>query len=93
MIEFAYKNNYHSCIQMASYEALYGHRCRYPFGWFEVGEASVRRRECVLKVDDCVFLKMSPMKGVMRFGIKGKLSLRYIGTYKILKMIIKVEYE
>ena len=39
LIEFAYNNSYHSSIQMAPYEALYGRRCRSPIGWFEVGEA------------------------------------------------------
>ena len=39
LIEFAYNNSYHSSIQMAPYEALYGRRCRSPVGWFEVGEA------------------------------------------------------
>ncbi|KAK4717930.1 hypothetical protein R3W88_016268 [Solanum pinnatisectum] len=33
------------------------------------------------------------MKGVMRFGKKGKLSPRYIGPYQILKCIGKVAYE
>ncbi|WMV24039.1 hypothetical protein MTR67_017424 [Solanum verrucosum] len=33
------------------------------------------------------------MKGVMRFGKKGKLSPRYVGTYKILKIVGKVAYE
>ncbi|WMV13586.1 hypothetical protein MTR67_006971 [Solanum verrucosum] len=33
------------------------------------------------------------MKGVMRFGKKGKLSPRYVGPYRILKMIGKVAYE
>ena len=33
------------------------------------------------------------MKGVMRFGKKGKLSLRYVGPYKILKRVGKVEYK
>ena len=35
LIEFAYINSYHSRIQMAPYEALYGNRCRYLVGWFE----------------------------------------------------------
>ena len=33
------------------------------------------------------------MKGVMRFEKKGKLSLRYVGPYKILKRVGKVTYE
>ena len=55
--------------------------------------ADVRRRELEFKVDDSVFLKVSPMKGVMRFGKKEKLSPRYVGPYKILKRIGKVADE
>ena len=55
--------------------------------------ADVRRRELEFQVDDCVFLNVSPMKGVLRFGKKGKLSPRYVGPYKILKRIGKVSYE
>ncbi|WMV30034.1 hypothetical protein MTR67_023419 [Solanum verrucosum] len=90
LIEFAYNNSHHSSIQMASYEALYGRRCRSPVGWFEV---DVRRKELEFQVDDWVFLKVSPMKGVMRFGKKGKLSPRYVDPYRILKRIGKVAYE
>jgi hypothetical protein len=35
------------------------------------------------KVGDRVFLKISPMKGVMRFGKKGKCSPRFIGPFEI----------
>ena len=38
LIEFAYNNSYHSSIQMAPFEALYGRKCRSPVGWFETGE-------------------------------------------------------
>ncbi|WMV41087.1 hypothetical protein MTR67_034472 [Solanum verrucosum] len=51
------------------------------------------RRELEFQVDDWVFLKVSPMKGVMRFGKKGKLSPRYVGPYRISKRIGKVSYE
>ena len=44
-------------------------------------------------VDDWVFLKVSPMKGVMRFGKKGKLSPRFIGPYRILRRVGRVAYE
>ncbi|XP_069151865.1 uncharacterized protein [Solanum lycopersicum] len=53
----------------------------------------VRRRELEFQVDDCVFLKVSPMKGVMRFGKKEKISPRYVGPYKNLKRVYKVTYE
>ncbi|XP_070054657.1 uncharacterized protein [Nicotiana tomentosiformis] len=45
------------------------------------------------KVDDWVFLKVSPMKGVMRFGKEGNLSPRYIGPYKIICRVGQVAYE
>ncbi|KAK4724590.1 hypothetical protein R3W88_027369 [Solanum pinnatisectum] len=44
-------------------------------------------------MDDWVYLKVSPMKGVMRFGKKGKLSPRYIGPYRISKSVGSVAYE
>jgi len=33
LVEFAYNNSYHSSIEMAPYEALYGRRCRSPVCW------------------------------------------------------------
>ena len=38
-------------------------------------------------------LKVSPMKGVMRFGKRGKLSPRYFGPFEVLKRIGEVAYE
>ncbi|XP_059284782.1 uncharacterized protein LOC132038074 [Lycium ferocissimum] len=53
----------------------------------------MRRRELEFAIGDKVFLKVSPMKGVMHFGRKGKLSPRYIGPYEITKRVGKVAYE
>ena len=36
--EFSYNNSYHSSIDMAPFEALYGRRCRSPIGWFDAFE-------------------------------------------------------
>ena len=47
--------------------------------------ADSRRRGLEFSIGDWVFLKVSPIKGVMRFGKKGKLSPRYIGRYKIIR--------
>ncbi|KAK4374933.1 hypothetical protein RND71_005610 [Anisodus tanguticus] len=55
--------------------------------------SDVRWRDLEFQVDDWVFLKISLMKGVMRFGKKGKLNPRYIGTYHIIRRIDKVAYE
>ena len=126
LIEFAYNNRYHSSIQMAPYEALYGRKCRSPIGWFDVGETKLigpdviqqavdkvkliqerllaaqsrqksyadnRRRDLEFQIGDWVFLKVSPMRGVMRFDRKEKLSPRYIGPYQIVRRIGKVAYE
>ena len=51
-----------------------------------------RRRELEFLVGDKVFLKVSPMKGVMRFGKKGKLSPRYIGPFEVLDRVGPVAY-
>ena len=39
-----------------------------------------------------MYLKISPMKGVVRFDKKGKLSSRYVGPYEILQRVGKVAY-
>ncbi|TMW83191.1 hypothetical protein EJD97_002534 [Solanum chilense] len=46
-----------------------------------------------LKVNDLVYLKVSPMKGALRFRKKQKLSPRYIGPYRISKSVGNVAYE
>ena len=51
------------------------------------------RRKVEFEVRDMVFLKVAPMKGVMRFGKKGKLSPRFVGPFEILKLIGKIAYE
>ena len=38
-------------------------------------------------------MKISPIKGVIRFGSKGKLSLRYVGPYEILQRVGEMSYE
>ena len=50
------------------------------------------RREMEYNVGDKVFLRVSPWKGVLRFGKKGKLSPRYIGPYEIVARIGPLAY-
>ncbi|WVZ89829.1 hypothetical protein U9M48_036185 [Paspalum notatum var. saurae] len=54
--------------------------------------ADVRRRDLSFKVDDHVYLKVSPMRGIRRFNMKGKLAPRYIGPFKILEKKGEVAY-
>ncbi|XP_077217960.1 uncharacterized protein LOC143852461 [Tasmannia lanceolata] len=54
--------------------------------------ADNRRREIKFEVDDNVLLKVSPTKGVMRFGVRGKLSPRFVGPYEIHEKIGKLAY-
>ena len=55
--------------------------------------ANSRRRNLEFEVGDMVFLKVAPMKGVLRFGRKGKLSPRFIGPFEILERIEPVAYK
>ena len=47
--------------------------------------ADTRRRELIFEVGDYVYLKVSPMRSVKRFNMKGKLAPRYIGSFKVLE--------
>ncbi|PHT33427.1 hypothetical protein CQW23_25227 [Capsicum baccatum] len=74
---------------MAPFEALYEMSCRSLIGSYEVGRTRLFRPDLVHQVME----KVSPMKGVMRFGKKWKLSPCYIGPYHITKTISGVAYE
>ncbi|GKE13617.1 putative reverse transcriptase domain-containing protein, partial [Tanacetum coccineum] len=68
LAKFSYNNSYHLSIRCAPFEAIYGRKCRSPVLWTDVGK--------VVKVGDRVLLKVSPWKGVIRFGKYGKLAPR-----------------
>ncbi|GJS50063.1 putative reverse transcriptase domain, ribonuclease H-like domain, aspartic peptidase domain protein [Tanacetum coccineum] len=55
--------------------------------------ANVRRKPLEFQVGDRVMLKVSPRKGIIRFGKQGKLNPRYIGPFKILKRVGPVAYK
>ncbi|CAN4093452.1 unnamed protein product [Withania somnifera] len=100
LAEFPYNNSYYSSIEMDPFEALYGRRCRSPIGWDSPRAAKSRQKSYVdhrlraleFGVGDGVFLRVSPMRGVIRFGRRGKLGPRYIGLYEILERVGDVAY-
>jgi hypothetical protein len=54
--------------------------------------ADKRRKPLYFLIGDYVYLKVSPMKGISRFGIKGKLAPRYIGPFPVLEQCGPVAY-
>ncbi|XP_057985315.1 uncharacterized protein LOC131170274, partial [Hevea brasiliensis] len=54
--------------------------------------ADPKRKDVEFMIGDHVFLRVSPMKGIMRFGKKGKLSPRFVGPFEILERIGAVAY-
>uniref|UniRef100_A0A251V6N1 Putative reverse transcriptase domain, Ribonuclease H-like domain protein n=1 Tax=Helianthus annuus TaxID=4232 RepID=A0A251V6N1_HELAN len=125
LVEFSYNNSYHTSIQAAPFEALYGRKYRSPLCWAEVGDSQITGPEIVVdatekiaqirqrmaaardrqkayadkrskplefQVGDRVLLKVSPWKGVVRFGKRGKLNPRYVGPFEITERIGPVAY-
>ncbi|GJZ74720.1 putative reverse transcriptase domain-containing protein [Tanacetum coccineum] len=55
--------------------------------------AYLKRKPMEFQVGDKVMLKVSPWKGVVRFGKRGKLNLRYVGPFKVLEQVGSVVYK
>ncbi|GJY82344.1 putative reverse transcriptase domain-containing protein [Tanacetum coccineum] len=55
--------------------------------------ADLKRKPMEFQVGDKVMLKVSPWKGVVRFGKRGKLNPRYVGPFKVLEKVRSVAYK
>ncbi|GJU82796.1 putative reverse transcriptase domain-containing protein [Tanacetum coccineum] len=55
--------------------------------------ANLKRKPMEFQVGDKVMLKVSPWKGVVRFGKRGKLNPRYVGPFKVLEKVRSVAYK
>ncbi|GJW56378.1 putative reverse transcriptase domain-containing protein [Tanacetum coccineum] len=91
LVEFSYNNSYHASylILAAPFEALYVQiRQRLQTAKDrQRSYANVRRKPLEFQVGDRVMLKVSPRKGVIHFGKRGKLNPWYIRPFKILKRV------
>nr|GEZ90589.1 reverse transcriptase domain-containing protein [Tanacetum cinerariifolium] len=86
LAEFSYNNNYHATIKAVPFVALYGRKCRSSVCWTEVGEAQILGPELIQETTEKI-------KGVVRFGKRGKLNLRYVGPFKVLERVGDVAYK
>ncbi|GJV20302.1 putative reverse transcriptase domain-containing protein [Tanacetum coccineum] len=97
LVEFSYNNSYHASIKAAPFEALYGRKCRSPVIQTardrQKSYADLKHKPIEFEVGDKVMLKVSPWKGVVRFGKRGKLNPRYVGPFKVLKKVRAVGYK
>ncbi|GJT54881.1 putative reverse transcriptase domain-containing protein [Tanacetum coccineum] len=93
LVEFSYNNSYYASIKAAPFEAFYGRKCRSPVCWTEKSYVDLKRKRMKFQVGDKVMLKVSPWKGVVRFGKRGKLNPRYVGPFKVLEKVGEVAYK
>nr|GFA70558.1 putative reverse transcriptase domain-containing protein [Tanacetum cinerariifolium] len=99
MVKFSYNDSYHASIKAAPYEALYRRKCRSLIKNHllaarsrQKSYADKRAKPLEFEVGDTVLLKVSPWKGVVRFGKRVKLSPHYNGPFKILARVGPVAY-
>ena len=55
--------------------------------------ADSKRKEVVYEIGDRAYLRVSPLLGVKRFGVKGKLAPRFVGPYRVLERMGEVAYK
>ncbi|GKA08549.1 putative reverse transcriptase domain-containing protein [Tanacetum coccineum] len=97
LVEFSYNNSNHSSVRCEPFEALYGRNYRSPIILKAARDrqksyADKRRKPLEFSVGDYVLLKVSPWKGVVRFGKKGKLAPRFVRPFEIVEKVGHVAY-
>nr|GFB52654.1 putative reverse transcriptase domain-containing protein [Tanacetum cinerariifolium] len=92
LFEFSYNNSYHATIKAASFEALYGRKCRLPVCWTEVEEAQILGPELIQETTEKIVLIKERMQAArdrqksyadlkckpMEFQVEDKLMLKVL---------------
>ena len=55
--------------------------------------ADSKRKEVTYEIGDRAYLRVSPLRGVKRFRVKGKLAPRFVGPYRVLERMGEVAYK
>ncbi|GJT04561.1 putative reverse transcriptase domain-containing protein [Tanacetum coccineum] len=95
-VEFSYNIIYHASIKAALFEALYDRKYSSPVwggGARQKSYADLKRKPMEFQVGDSVMPKVSPWKGVIHFGKRGKLNPRYVGPFKVLENVGAIAFK
>nr|GFC92385.1 putative reverse transcriptase domain-containing protein [Tanacetum cinerariifolium] len=103
LVEFSYNNSYHAIgeaqilgpglIQETTEKIVQIKQRMQAARDRQKSYADLKRKPTEFQVGDKAMLKVSPWKGVVRFGKRGKLNPRYVGPFKMLEEIGKVAYK
>nr|GEV52549.1 putative reverse transcriptase domain-containing protein [Tanacetum cinerariifolium] len=94
LVEFSYNNNYHAKSIQETIEKIVQIKQRMQAADDrQKSYADLKRKPMEFQVGDKVMLKVSPWKGVVRFGKRGKLNPRYVGPFKVLERVGHVAYK
>nr|GEU46375.1 putative reverse transcriptase domain-containing protein [Tanacetum cinerariifolium] len=86
---------YDASIKATSFEALYARKCRSPVCWADFRDAQLTGSELIHETTEKIVqikqrIQVSPWKGVIRFGKRGKLNPRYIRPFKPLAISLDI---
>nr|GEW19151.1 putative reverse transcriptase domain-containing protein [Tanacetum cinerariifolium] len=90
LVEFSYNNSYHASIKAAPFEIKQRIQTARDQ---QKSYADLKCKPMEFQVRDKVMLKVSPWKGIVCFGKRGKLNPRYVRPFKVLKKVGAVAYK
>nr|GEX07023.1 hypothetical protein [Tanacetum cinerariifolium] len=95
LVEFSYNNSYHTSLKAASFEALYGCKCRSPICWAEVGDRQLIGPKIIHETTEKIVQIKSRIQAArdhQKSYADGKLNPRYIRPFKISATVGTVAY-